>query len=166
MKNIFLCGFMGCGKSSVGRALSTVLGTPFADLDELIVEHANMTIPQIFEKYGQAHFRALESQEIEKISRLDGNIIATGGGAMVNAQNASIAKQNGIVVFLDVAFDTCYERIAGDTNRPIVQSSSKSELLELYNNRKVCYEQNCNVKIDATNLSIEQICDKIKQALN
>ncbi len=154
---------MGCGKSSVGKALATMLNAQFADLDELIVEHAGMTIPQIFEKHGQAHFRTLESQEIEKISKLGGNIIATGGGAMVNADNARIAKQNGVVVFLDVDFETCYERIAGDTNRPIVQSNTKEKLLELYNTRKTHYEQNCDFKLYATNLTIDQICLKIKE---
>ncbi len=165
MKNIFLCGFMGCGKSSVGKALSSVLDAPFADLDELIVKHAEMSIPQIFEKYGQAHFRTLETNEIEKISAQNGNIIATGGGAMVNADNARIAKRNGVVVFLDVDFETCYERIAGDTNRPIVQSNTKEQLLELYNTRKAHYEQNCDFKLYATDLTIDQICLKIKQLI-
>ncbi len=153
---------MGCGKSSVGKALAEMLEVAFADLDELIVKHAGISIPQIFEKYGQAYFRTLESQEIQNIISQSGSIIATGGGAMVNADNANVAKQNGIVVFIDVDFDTCYERIAGDTNRPIVQSRTKAELLELYNTRKNSYAQNSDVKIDASNLSIAEICEKIK----
>ncbi|MBR6336280.1 MAG: shikimate kinase, partial [Ruminococcus sp.] len=115
---IFLCGFMGCGKTTVGRIVAKVSGRAFIDLDEYIEEAAGITIPEIFERYGEPHFRALETEALGLLSE-SYSVIATGGGALLSAQNSCIASKNGLVVFIDTPFEMCYDRICDDPHRPI-----------------------------------------------
>ncbi|MBR4101476.1 MAG: shikimate kinase [Oscillospiraceae bacterium] len=136
---IYLCGFMGCGKSTVGTKLAKKLNCPFVDMDTYIEEQAGMTIPEIFEKYGEPHFRDLETQAIRELAGRDG-VIACGGGAMLREENAEIAAKNGSVVYLEVPFHVCYRRIA-DSDRPIVRRSSREELETLYNYREGIYRK-------------------------
>ena len=136
---IYLCGFMGCGKSTVGTKLAKTLNCPFVDMDAYIEERAGMTIPEIFEKYGEPHFRDLETQAIRELADRDG-VIACGGGAMLREENAEIAAENGSVVYLEVPFHVCYRRIA-DSDRPIVRRSTREELEELYNYREGIYHK-------------------------
>lgn len=136
--SIYLCGFMGCGKTFMGRRISELLAVPFVDLDSFIVENEGMTIPEIFDKFGEQHFRALEASYIRKLS--GGNIVATGGGAIINPQTAEFARKSGAVIFINTDFETCYARIQGDQNRPLVMNSTKAQLKELYNKRKPIYK--------------------------
>jgi len=136
---IYLCGFMGCGKSTVGARLAKQLDCPFVDMDTYIEEQAGMTIPQIFSQLGEPHFRDLETQAIRELADRDG-IIACGGGAMLREENAAIAAEHGSVVYLEVPFHICYRRIA-DSDRPIVRRSTREELEELYNSRDGIYRK-------------------------
>lgn len=144
---IFLCGFMGCGKSTIGERLAAQLQAPFVDMDAYIEAQAGMTIPEIFEKYGEPHFRDLETQAVRDLASRDG-VIACGGGAMLREENAAIAAQSGDVLYLDVPFHICYRRIA-DTDRPIVRRSTRQELEQLYNQRRVIYQKHSTRKIEA-----------------
>ena len=147
---IFLCGFMGCGKSTVGAAVAKKLGCGVCDTDEMIVKIADMSIPEIFEKKGEPYFR---TPEAEVVKSLCGKTVvaACGGGAMLNADTARAARESGSkVVFLDVPFETCYERIKDDTNRPIVVRSTKEELRALYDQRRSVYLRNSTHKIDCS----------------
>lgn len=145
---IYLCGFMGCGKSTVGARLAKQLDCPFVDMDTYIEEQAGMTIPEIFSQLGEPHFRDLETQAIRELASRDG-IIACGGGAMLREENARIAAEHGTVVYLDVPFAVCYRRIA-DSDRPIVQRSTREELEELYNKRKDVYRMHSTHTADAS----------------
>ncbi len=140
MSSVYLCGFMGCGKSHVGRQLASVLGREFVDLDRHIVNAEHMTIPTIFEKYGEPHFRALEAKYIRELS--DGKIVATGGGALINDETAEYARKSGLSVYINTSFEICYERIKGDTNRPLVVNNTRSELRKLYETRSEIYRRN------------------------
>lgn len=144
---IFLCGFMGCGKSTIGNKLAKTLQCPFTDMDTYIEEQAGMKIPEIFEKYGEPHFRDLETQAVRDLSGQEG-IIACGGGAMLREINAEIARENGMVLFLDVPFRICYQRIA-NTDRPIVRSNDRQGLYQLYRKRKVVYKRHSTHQIGA-----------------
>ena len=161
---IFLCGFMGCGKSTVGKALAKKLHTSFFDLDDYIVKKEGRTIPTIFEESGEPYFRQAEADSIGEISK-QGGIIATGGGAMLNPKTAEFAHGCGTVIFLDVPFEICYKRIKGDTNRPLVMNNTKKQLFELYNKRKIVYGENSCNTITA-NGSVEKIVDKIIEIVN
>jgi shikimate kinase len=136
---------MGCGKSTVGEQLSKFLGHIFVDLDEYITERAQKSIPEIFAQDGEPYFRQLESECLSELALKSNLIVATGGGALLSPKNAEIAKSGGAVVFIDMPFEVCYERIKDDTNRPIVVKSTKQELLALYEKRKEFYLQASNV---------------------
>jgi shikimate kinase len=144
---IFLCGFMGCGKSTIGQKLAKKLNVPFTDMDEYIEQQAGKTIPEIFAQEGEEHFRDLETQAVRDLSEREG-VIACGGGAMLRDINAKIAAEHGIVLFLDVPFRTCYLRIA-NTDRPIVRRSSRQELYNLYRKRRGVYRRHSTHQIDA-----------------
>lgn len=158
MKPIYLCGFMGCGKSHIGRVLAVKSCAVFIDLDRYIVQQQGMKIPEIFEKYGEPYFRELEA---EYIKRFRGRtVIATGGGALLRDKTAEFARENGYVVFLNTDFETCYERIKGDKNRPLAVSSTKEQLNRLYDMRFPIYRKNSTFEV-AANGSDRQIADTI-----
>lgn len=140
MSSVYLCGFMGCGKSHIGRMTARATGRSFVDLDRIIVEREGMTIPEIFEKYGEPHFRTLEAQYIRELS--DGYVIATGGGALINDSTAEYARQSGLTVYINTAFELCYQRIKNDKNRPLAVKNTKEQLMELYSARDKIYRRN------------------------
>ncbi len=138
--SVYLCGFMGCGKSHIGRMLAKRLDMKFIDLDRYIVNAEKMTIPEIFEKYGEPHFRGLEAKYIRELS--GGCVVATGGGALMNDETAKYARESGVTVYINTSFEECYRRIEGDTNRPLVMKNTKEQLNELYDRRSVIYRKN------------------------
>lgn len=148
IKNIFLCGFMGSGKTTIGKKLAISLGKNFVDLDNFIEQNENIKIKNIFEKNGEDYFRKLETQYLIKTCKTSNSIISLGGGTLENQQNIDIIKQNGIIVFIDIPFELCYLRIIGNSNRPIVISNTKEKLEEIYNNRKINYIKNCDYHIN------------------
>ncbi len=143
---IYLCGFMGCGKTTIGKKLAELCGCSYSDMDELIVKKAGMTIPEIFEKYGEPRFREMETELINELGSFNG-VVSCGGGAMLNDTNGEIARKNGVVIFLDVPFITCYHRISGDPNRPIAANRTRAQLEELYNERYPKYKKNATVSV-------------------
>ena len=144
---VFLCGFMGCGKTTVGAALSEILSQPVTDMDEYIVEKAGKTIPEIFSVYGEKRFRELEHEAIGELCTRKG-IIACGGGTMLNDDNARIASEYGRVVFIKQPFEVCYERIKDDSNRPLVVNNTKEQLREIFDARSAVYEKNSDICLD------------------
>jgi len=144
---IYLCGFMGCGKTRIGKELARKTGMKFADLDKYIVDHEKMTIPEIFEKYGEPHFRELEAKYIEKMP--DNSVVALGGGAIINDNTAKTARANGKVIFLDANFETCYSRIKDDSNRPLAYNNPKEKVKELYDARRPIYTERSDIIIRA-----------------
>lgn len=144
---IFLCGFMGCGKTTVGHALAKTLGIPLIDTDEEIVKHENMSIPQIFEQKGEPYFRKIEAEIVCGLCSKNA-VIACGGGAMLNNDTASTVKNSGAsIVLLDLSFDECYVRIKDDQNRPIVQKNTKQQLNEIFDNRLGVYQNNATAAV-------------------
>ncbi len=144
--SIYLCGFMGCGKSHVGKILASELGMPLVDLDKYIVTSEKMSIPNIFEKFGEPHFRSLEAKYIRELS--GGNVVATGGGALINDATAEFARKSGISVYINTSFELCYKRIKGDKNRPLVINNTPEQLEELYNKRDVIYRKNSTFMVN------------------
>ena len=162
---IFLCGFMGCGKSTIGKMTAKKLGCGFYDTDELIVESQKMSIPEIFAEKGEPYFRQVEAETVRSMCGRSA-VIACGGGAMLNPDTAKAASEAGAVVFLDVPFETCYERICGDSNRPIAAASTTEELLKRYNDRIELYRRHSDIQIDAQGSPIELaelIADSVKK---
>lgn len=168
MKTIILCGFMGCGKTTVGRILAESLGADFYDLDEYIVNAEKMTIPEIFEKFGESHFRCLEEKYIKEISNTF-SIIATGGGSVINKNTSDAAKEKGTIIFLDVSFEVCFDRIKNDQNRPIAALKTKEELRLLYNARRKIYSDVSEFTVTAgrtPSLTAKKIINILKKQKN
>ena len=146
---------MGCGKSTIGKLAARKLGCGFCDTDDIIVRTLEMTIPEIFEKKGEPFFRQTEAEIVKSLCGKT-VVAACGGGAMLNPDTAKAAKDAGsAVVFLDVPFETCYERIKDDANRPIVVKSTKEELEALYNSRRSVYLENSTIRIECDGSPVE-----------
>jgi len=146
---------MGCGKSTIGKLAAKKLGCGFCDTDDVIVRTLDMTIPEIFEKKGEPFFRQTEAEIVKSLCGKT-VVAACGGGAMLNPDTAGAAKDSGAaVVFLDVPFEVCYERIKDDENRPIVMRSTKEELEELYNSRRNVYLGHSTVRIECDGSPVE-----------
>lgn len=154
MKSIYLCGFMGCGKSYIGSLLAEDKGMPFVDLDRYIVEKEGRSIPEIFEQSGEPYFRQLEAKYI---TELEGYVVATGGGALINENTALYANTHGITVFLDADFELCYERIKDDVNRPLVMNNTKDQLRELFEKRREIYERHSQVVVSVKGVEEETL---------
>ena len=155
---------MGCGKSTVGKLLAHKLGCGFTDMDNYIVEKQGMPIPQIFAEKGEDYFRDAETDAVRELSEKAG-VIACGGGAMLKDINAETAAKYGTVVYIDVPYDVCYDRISGDTNRPIVMANTKESLEEIYNDRVPLYLAHSQVRADGNKFP-EEIAADIKAKVN
>ena len=155
MNNIVLCGFMGCGKTTVGKRLSQLTGAQFVDLDLYIEDKYDMTISEIFEKYGENTFREYEHLACKQFKAQQNTIISTGGGALTFERNAKVFE-NDFVVFLDCPFNVIKKRLENDSSRPLMNDNAES----LYNQRRWVYQRVSNFTVDANN-DIDEICKLI-----
>lgn len=138
---IVLCGFMGCGKTTIGKMLAGALGYDFADTDEMLVAEAGKSIAQIFAESGEERFRDLEHQIVQKAAGLARCVVSTGGGVMTFERNARLLAQHATIIHIHRSFDDCYAAVRMRTNRPISGSKSREELLSLYQARFAAYEK-------------------------
>ncbi len=139
---IVLVGMMGVGKSTVGRKLASVLGLPFVDADEAIVEAAKMSIAEMFDQFGEASFRDGERRVIARL--LDGGrgVIATGGGAFVQPDTRAMILERGTPVWLDCDVDTLLERVGRNSKRPLLRGGDvRGTLTRMKAEREVAYAQ-------------------------
>lgn len=126
---VVLVGLMGVGKSTVGRKLASLLGRDFIDADEAIVAAAQRSIPEIFEAFGEAHFRDGERRVIARLVDEGHGVIATGGGAFVDPDTRALVLERGIAVWIDCDIDTLVERTARRSNRPLLKTGDPREIL-------------------------------------
>lgn len=144
---IYLVGFMGAGKTTIGKLLAFVLGYTFFDIDGYIEKHEGMTISQIFAEKGEEYFRNLENQKLREVSIQDNIVVSTGGGLGAKLENMEFMKSQGSVVWLDVDINTVFERCKDDGSRPLLKKG-KEFVRELYEKRKPIYLL-ADVHIDA-----------------
>lgn len=137
MNNIILCGFMGSGKTVVGKELAKIMGCKFVDTDELIEAEQGVAIKAIFATHGEDYFRDLEFEMCKKVAGMKNCVVSTGGGALTFERNVEAIKKGGKVVFLDASFPVICDRIGDSTTRPLFQDKEKAEAL--YNERKDKY---------------------------
>lgn len=139
---VVLVGMMGVGKSSVGRKLAAALNMPFVDADEEIESAAQMSIPDIFARFGEAHFRDGERRVIQRLVNGERKVIATGGGAFVNPETRALILHDAIAVWLDSDVETLLERVGRKDNRPLLRQGDPREILtRLRDERRSAYEQ-------------------------
>ena len=126
---VVLVGMMGVGKTSVGRRLASLLHMPFTDADDEIVHAAQMSIPEIFEQYGEAYFRDGERRVIARLVAHGRGVISTGGGAFINPETRALILDKAIAVWLDSDIDVLLERVGRNSNRPLLKSGNPRETL-------------------------------------
>lgn len=156
--NIAVCGFMGCGKTTVGLELSKILGIRFVDTDELIEKEEGRSISQIFAENGEAHFRDLEFEMCKKVAKMENVVISTGGGAMTFSRNVEAIKQGSTVLFIDVPFDVICKRIKDTSTRPLFQNRENAK--KLYDERKEKYARAADIVVDG-NKSVLELSNEI-----
>lgn len=163
MSNIFLIGFMGAGKSTIGRALAKELSFEFIDIDSFIEESTKMTIPEIFKKAGEEWFREQETFAVSCLSEGNNRIIATGGGVVERPENIDLMKKNGTVVYLKATADRLWTRVGKDKNRPL--ATDLASFRKRFDARKPKYEAASDITIDTNDKSVERIVSLIKEKL-
>lgn len=135
--NIVLCGFMGAGKTVVGKELAKIMGRKFVDTDEMIESETGISIPAIFAARGEDYFRDLEFEICKKAADLKNTVVSTGGGAMTFERNVKAIKKGSCVVFLDASFDIICDRVGDAASRPLFKNRENAK--KLYNERREKY---------------------------
>ena len=152
-QNIALIGFMGSGKSSIGRLLGKKLGFQFVDTDKLIVDRAGMEIEEIFARLGEPHFRDLETAALRSVLHLTRCVLATGGGVVLREENRRLLREFGLVVRLTAAEDVIFERVSRNTKRPLLHTENPRETISLMlAARAPAYEEAAQVTVDTSEL--------------
>ena len=161
--NIVLIGYMGAGKTTVGKALAKKLGYEFIDTDLYIEAQEEMTIPDIFEKKGEAYFRALETDVIRKLREKTHCVIATGGGLPLRKENSDLLKEVGTVYYLMADADTTYARVKHCTNRPLLQCDDPyTKIQAMMKERGPVYARACHIRVRTDHGTLEEVMDEIK----
>ena len=148
--NIVLCGFMGCGKTTVGKQLAKITNMEYIDIDQYIEHQQNTTISNIFAEHGEDYFRDLEHKASTELGKNEGCIIAAGGGTLLFERNIQALKQNSIIVLLNVPLNTIKHRLRYDKKRPLLQRPDKDKVIEeMYTKRLPLYKKAADVVINA-----------------
>lgn len=168
-QNIVLVGFMGCGKSTVGREIGLQLNYPLVDTDTLIVESVGMSVAQIFSQHGENYFRDLETDLISQIHSKDctKQIISTGGGLPLREQNRERLRKLGYVVWLQASADTVLERTAKSNHRPLINNENPKEKIEtMLAERDPIYADVADLTINTDDLEISETVHGIIESAN
>ena len=156
--NIILSGFMGCGKTTIGKIIARKLNLDFIDTDKLIEEREGRKIREIFDTDGEGYFRDKEHEICAELSREDNKVIATGGGALTFNRNKEVLSKSGRIIFIDVDLDTIIKRIGNDSRRPLLNSETRT----LFDGRNPIYKKNCDFSITVRgDVSAREIADNI-----
>lgn len=164
MKNIVLIGMSGVGKTTIGRALTKELELDFVDTDEEIQNNTNISIDKIFSNHGEAYFRFLESEIIDKLSQEENLIISTGGGIVLNSKNIIGLRKNGIIILLKSSLENIVNNIKKSTTiRPLIHGGTDiyPRIKSLYDIRKELYISSADYIVSVDNKSIDSIVYEI-----
>ena len=163
--NIYLVGFMGAGKSTIGKILARELNRPFIDTDELIEKKSQKSIAEIFRTHGERHFRQLETEVLHEISCESQAIVALGGGAILKEENRRLIQNSGISIYLAWDFNVLLSRIWNNPKRPLVENEKGEQgiqkLKDLFAERETLYKKSDMVIKCTLEMSPQQITGKI-----
>jgi shikimate kinase len=162
--NVILVGFMGAGKSSVGRLLARRMGRCFVETDDMITAREGRSIPEIFAERGEAHFRALEEETVRLLALKSGDVIATGGGLYCREGRPEALRAIGTVVWLTGSFDVLYERACRVGERPMLAGRTRDEVAAIYHARETYYRQ-ADLTVDTTDRNTDQVVTQVLLAL-
>lgn len=167
MESIYLIGFMGAGKTTVGKALAEYLTIPVFDIDEEIEKKENRSISEIFEQQNEAYFRTLETKTLKELP-CENAVITTGGGVVTRIENRKVLKKQGTVIFLFATAEEIMKRLEKDESRPLLRGDKKRNISELYEARKSFYKETADFMIDTTDKKtsdiVKEIVDCLKQS--
>jgi shikimate kinase len=162
--NVILVGFMGAGKSSVGRLLARRMGRCFVETDDMITAGEGRSIPAIFAERGEAYFRSLEEETVRLLALKSGDVIATGGGLYCREGRPEALRALGTVVWLSGDFDVLYERARRMGERPMLAGRTREEVAAIYQGRETYYRQ-ADLTVDTTRRNTDQVVTQVLLAL-
>lgn len=164
--NIFLVGLMGAGKTSVGKLLAKRLGKTFYDCDQELERATGVKIPVIFEIEGEACFRAREARMLAELASRRDIVLATGGGAVLSADNRKLLAGNGVVVYLRAVVADLWQRTRHDRNRPLLKTAEPRARLEhLFAERDPLYRSVADIIVDTGSQSLGSLAQRLEQLL-
>lgn len=162
--NIVLIGFMGTGKSTVSDCLHSMFGMKVVEMDQVIAEREQMSIPDIFAAYGEEYFRGLETRLLVEMQSRKNTVVSCGGGAALRERNVAEMKKNGKVVLLTASPETVYERVKDDGGRPLLEGRKDVKgISELMEQRRAKYEAAADIVINTDNKTAQQVCEELVQ---
>lgn len=164
-KPLILTGFMGSGKSSVGRVVAESLGWPLVDLDTVIVAEAGKSINEIFADEGEVAFRALESICLERVLSGGGCVIACGGGVVISEANRRLMRRQGVVVNLTASLPVILARLEGATDRPLYSGDDAANRVRTLLEAREQFYADADIRIDTDNKSVEDVSADIMRVL-
>jgi shikimate kinase len=164
-RNIFLCGFMATGKSSIGKRLADELHCEFLDMDALIEADEGTTISEIFSSRGEPAFRAMESRMVERITERSGCVVAAGGGTIVNPQNLEKLKRSGVVITLTADIPTILRRSSKEDTRPLLQTADRLERIRTLMEQRAPFYAQADIVLDTSSLNIDEVVDILLERL-
>jgi 3-dehydroquinate dehydratase type I len=159
--NLVLTGPMGVGKSAVGIRAAKVLGQDFVDTDKIVEERTGHSINELFAKKGERHFRVLENKVIEKISRTDNTVIATGGGVVLDPKNMKMLRSNGVIITLQAPLSILLKRLKNVTDRPLLGTERDKKRLKRYLDGRARFYSNTDHRIDTGKMKIEDVVARV-----
>lgn len=163
-RNIVLCGFMGSGKTTVGRKLARLTGLEFVDADQYLEAQEGKKISDIFAEHGEAYFRERESAYIREMSQRDGIVLSLGGGAVLRQENVEAVKQTGLLIHLDTPFFRIVKNLSYSNTRPLLDKPDKqAETRRLYNARKGIYHRVSDVSVRSPKIS--EVLEKLVKSI-
>ena len=162
MRNIFLIGFMGCGKSTVAECLTNLYGMDTIEMDQVIVEREGMSISDIFAEKGEPYFRDVETKLLVEIQSQENKVVSCGGGAALREQNVLEMKKSGYIVFLTATPETILERVKDDDARPLLRGNKNVDFIrEMLDKRKPKYEAAADIVVETDGKDVKKICEEI-----
>lgn len=165
MNNIILCGFMGCGKTTVGKRLAKAAGMQFIDMDKYIEEKAGMTVREIFAQKGEGGFRDMEHEACVDLADKENIVIAAGGGTLTFKRNVDVLAKTGVIVLIDASFETLCSRLKNDSSRPLLQCADRNRRIrELLDERMPLYKRAASVTVDG-NSAPKRVAGDILRAI-
>ncbi len=161
-RSLILTGFMGSGKSSVGKILAERLDCRFIDLDAEIVAVAGCSINDIFARDGEQAFRTLESSQLEQVlSAKGGHVVATGGGAVISGLNRTLMRKHGVVINLEVTFEQVMARLKGCSDRPLLAGDDAEKRAKALMSEREQFYADADIRIDTDGKSVEDVALEI-----
>lgn len=164
-KNIFLVGFMGAGKTTVGRILARRLGWRYCDADKVIETVAGKPVTEIFSAHGEEHFRQLESETLSNLSRKERQVVATGGGAVMREENMRAMKGGGVTVYLKAPVSVIWERIKDSKTRPLLNVDNPLQAATELLGKRITFYEAADVTVDTESLTPEEAAEEIIKKL-